>query len=207
MQDLRWNTLDSLGDGEVEDGEVFKLCLSEFAIVDGVDDGSSVLEGTSFPGTEFTTGPTSVDEPTVDLVGGHSLSKHLGVSTWVEDNEGLTVTCGEGGGWLDDTVLGTRSLGGVSSDKVVGSLLGCQPGNRWEDTESVATKHDDVGRLSVGDTRDLGVGDVFDGVGTSSVLGNADIVVVGYSVCGVVNDILEDGSELDGTEDLRLLLG
>lgn len=93
MEDLGRDTVDGSGDGEVEDWEVFKLALCERSIVDSIDDSSGVLERTSFAGTELSTSPTSVDQPTVDIVLLHSLGKHLGVSTGVENNEGLSVTC------------------------------------------------------------------------------------------------------------------
>ena len=65
--------------------------------MDRVDNGTSVLERTSLAGTEFTTGPSSVNQPTVGLGSLHLLCQHLGVSTRVEDNERLTVTGREGG--------------------------------------------------------------------------------------------------------------
>lgn len=85
------------------------------------------------------------------------------------------------------------------------SLFGSEARDGWENTEGVAGEHDDVGWLSVGDTRDLGVLDVFNRVSASSVFRDGDIVVVGDSVGRVVDDVLQDGSELDGSEDLGLL--
>jgi hypothetical protein len=88
---------------------------------------------------------------------------------------------------------------------VVLSLFGGKSRDGWQDTESITGEHDDVGWLSVGDTGDLGVFNVFDWVSASSVFSNGNIVVIGYSIGRVVNDVLEDGSELDGTVDLGFL--
>lgn len=87
------------------------------------------------------------------------------------------------------------------------SLFGGEAGYGGEDTESIASEHDDVGGLTVGDTWDLRVGDVLDRVGTTGVLGDGDVVVIGYTVGGVVDDVLEDRTEFDGTVDLGFLLG
>jgi len=110
VKDLGWDTIDGFWNRKVEDWEVFEFTLGERTVVDGIDDSSGVFEGTSLAGTELSTSPTSVDQPTVDIVLLHTLCKHLGVSTGVENDEGLTVTCGESGRGLDNTVLGTGCL-------------------------------------------------------------------------------------------------
>jgi len=89
---------------------------------------------------------------------------------------------------------------------VVLGLLGSEARDGGQDTESVTGEHDDVGWLSVGDTRDLGVLNVFDGVGTSGVFRNGHIVVVGHSVGRVVDDVLQNRAKLDGTENLGFLI-
>lgn len=65
---------------------------------------------------------------------------------------------------------------------------------------------DDVGRLVVGHARDLGVVDELDGVRATGVLGDAGVLVVGLTSVVRVRDVLEDGSEADGAENLGLLL-
>lgn len=87
------------------------------------------------------------------------------------------------------------------------SLLGSKSGDGGKDTEGVATEHNDVGGLTVCDTGDLGIRNVLDGVCTSSVLGNGNVVVVGFPVGRIVNNIFEDGAKLDGIEDLGFLQG
>lgn len=175
--------------------------------MDGVDDSSRILERATFAGTKLASSPTSVDQPTIDSVLLHPLSEHLGIPAGVEDNERLTVTCREGGRGLDDTIFSTGGLGGVTSDEVVLSLLGSKSGDGGKDTKSVATEHNDVGGLTVCDTGDLGIRNVLDGVGTSSVLGNGNVVVVGFTIGRIVNNIFEDGAKLDGIEDLGFLQG
>lgn len=207
VQHFSGNTFQRLGDRQVEDGEVFEFGFGQGTVVDGVDDGSGVLERASLSGTELSSGPTSVDQPTIDLVLGHPLFQHLGVMGRVESQEGGTVTGREDRRGLRDTILGTGGLGGVTSQEVVVGLFRSQLGDGRQDTEGVAAQHDDVARLSLSDTRDLGIGDVFDGVGTSGVFRNRDIVVVGNTVGRVVNNVLQNGSVSDGVEDLRLLLG
>lgn len=125
----------------------------------------------------------------------------------MEDNEGLTVTCGESGRRLDDTIFSTGSLGSVTSNEVVLSLFESKSGDGRKDTEGIATEHNDVGGLTVCDTGDLGIRDVLNGVGASSVLGDGNIVVVRFAIGRVVDNIFEDGAELDGIEDFRFLKG
>ena len=61
----------------------------------GVHNAASVLEGAALATTELATSPTSVDEPAIDIVLGHAVSKHLCIASRVKDYEGSTVTCGE----------------------------------------------------------------------------------------------------------------
>jgi hypothetical protein len=208
VEELVRYTLNLLGNGQVEDGVGLVLGVLEGTAVDRVDDGTGVLQGTSSSTRrEASLDPTGVDEVTVGVVLGHPLLEHRSVSRRVENQEGSTVTSREDGRRLGNTILGTGGLGGVTGDEVVVGLGGSKLGDGGQDSESVTAQHDDVVGLPVGDTGDLGVGDVLDGVGTSGVLGDRDIVVVGNSVGGVVDDVLEDRSVLDGTVDLGLPLG
>lgn len=125
----------------------------------------------------------------------------------MESQEGGTVTSREDGRGFRDTVFGTGGLGGVTGQEVVVGLFRGQLGDGRQDTESVATEHDDVAGLSFSDTRDLGVRDVFDRVGASSVFSDGHIIIVWHSVGRVVDDVFEDGTVSDSVEDLGLLLG
>ena len=78
--------------------------------MNGIDDATSELERATLAGTELASSPASVDEPAVDLVFGHTLCEHLGVTTGVEDDEGCTVASGEGRDGFENTVLGSRSF-------------------------------------------------------------------------------------------------
>lgn len=133
--------------------------------------------------------------------------KHLSVLHGVKSKEGLGEARGESGLGLGDTLLGTGHLGGVTRDEVVHGLGGVELGDGREDTTSVAGEEDDVGRVAAGHAGDLGVLDVLDGVGDTGVLGEGGVIVVDNASGGVENDVLEDGTKLDGVENIGLLLG
>lgn len=61
--------------------------------------------------------------------------------------------------------------------------------------------------MAGGNARDLGVLDVLNGVGTSGVLGESDIVVVDVAGIWVEDDVFKDGTVLDGAVNIGLLLG
>jgi len=90
---------------------------------------------------------------------------------------------------------------------VVHGLGGGELGDGGKDTTGVACEEDDVLRVAVGNARDLGVLDVLDGVGATGVLGEGGVIVVDDTGFGVEDDVLKDGAELDGVENIRLLLG
>ena len=56
-----------------------------------VDDRAGVPQWAAPPRAIFTARPTSVDEPTVDIMLRHALGKHAGVTPRVKDNERGTV--------------------------------------------------------------------------------------------------------------------
>ena len=198
----------SLGDGEVEGLVDLVLLVGELARVDGVEDGASVLERATLAVVlDTSTGPAGVEEPGVGVVRGNLLREHGGVLHGVESQEGLGEARGESGLGLGDTLLGTGHLGGVTGDEVVHGLGGGELGDGGKDTTGVACEEDDVLRVAVGNARDLGVLDVLDGVGATGVLGEGGVIVVDDTGFGVEDDVLKDGAELDGVENIRLLLG
>lgn len=85
-------------------------------------------------------------------------------------------------------------------------LGGVQLRDGGEDTTSVTGEEDDVGGVVRRYARDLCVLDELDGVGTAGVLGESDIVVVDVAGYWVEDNVLKHGAELDGVEDIRLLL-
>lgn len=89
---------------------------------------------------------------------------------------------------------------------MIAGLLGGELAHRRKDSKGIAGEHDDIGGLCVCQARNSGIGYSFDGICTTGVLGDADIIVVGSAVDGIVNDVLEDATEFDGVEDLRLFL-
>jgi hypothetical protein len=89
---------------------------------------------------------------------------------------------------------------------VVASLLWTELADRRKDTESIAGQHNNVGRLAVNLTRDLCVGDEFNGISASSVFGDANVIIIRLSTEGVVDNILQDRAEANGIVDLGLFL-
>ena len=89
---------------------------------------------------------------------------------------------------------------------MVASLFRSQSADGRKNTEGIASQHNDVGGLTVDKTRDLSVGDKLNRVGTTSVLGDANIIVVRNSGSRAVNDILKDAAVSDSIENIRLLL-
>ena len=198
----------SLGDGEVEGLVDLVLLVGELARVDGVEDGASVLERATLAVVlDTSTGPAGVEEPGVGVVRGNLLRKHGGVLHGVESQEGLGEARGESGLGLGHTLLGTGHLGGVTGDEVVHGLGGGELGDWRKNTTGVACEEDDVLGVAVGNARDLGVLDVLDGVCATGVLREGGVIVVDDTGFGVEDDVLKDGAELDGVENIRLLLG
>lgn len=99
-----------------------------------------------------------------------------------------------------------------------------QLGDRGQDTAGIAGQQDDVGGHVLGQAGDLGVVDVFDGVGAgiesvltimrmgrgnlpASVLSECRVIVVDLAGFGVKDDVFQDRAVADGTVDIGLLLG
>lgn len=182
--------------------------LSKLTAVDGVQNSTSVLQGAALATLGSTgTNPTSVEQPRISTVFCNLLRQHLSVACGVKSKERLSEARREGCLWLSDTHLGTSHLRSVSGDEVVHGLFGCELRDWWQDTASVASEEDDVCWVAVSDTGDLGVLDVLDGVSTTGVLCEGGVVVVDITGDGVEDDVLEDGTELDGVVNVGLLLG
>jgi hypothetical protein len=89
---------------------------------------------------------------------------------------------------------------------VVTSLFRGQSANGRKNPKGIASQHDDVGGLTVDNARDLSVGDKLNRVGATSVLSDADVIVIRNSGNRAVDDILKDAAKFDGVKDIRLLL-
>lgn len=196
-----------LGDLEVEDTVVLVLNIGELTGVDGVENSTGVLEGASLAAlSETGTDPTGVEEPGVGLVGLDLVGKHLGVLHGVQSKEGLSEAAGESSLGLGDAVLSTGHLGGVTRDEVEHSLVAVELGDGRQDTAGVACEEDDVGGRVGGEARNLGVGDVLNGVSASSVLSKGRVVVVNLTGKRVEDNVLKDGTVSDSAVDIGLLL-
>lgn len=208
IQNLIRNTVASLWNGKVENWKVLVLGVLKGTVVYGVEDGTSVSEWTSLTARGGTsTNPAGVDEPCVGGVFRDLGGEHLCVSHWVESKEGLAEAGGEGGLWLGDTFFGSGHLGGVAGDEVVGDGAGVELGDWWENTRGVAGEEDQVAWVSVGDAWELDVGNIFEWVRSTGVLGEGGVVVVDLSGEFVKDDVLENGTVSDGTKDLWFLFG
>lgn len=176
--------------------------------MDGVEDSTGVLEWAALAALGDTgTNPSSVEEPGVGLMSLDLLGEHLCVAHWVKSQEWLSEAGREGGLWLGDTFLGSGHLGSVARDEVEHGLGGVELGDWWENTASVASEENDVLWVSVRNTWNLGVVDVLNWVGATGVLGEGDIIVVDETGLWVEDNILKDGTELDGVVNIWLLLG
>lgn len=208
VEELAGDTGTRGGDGQVEGSVGLVLGLGELAVVDGVQDGAGVLErATLATGGGASADPSGVEEPGVDLVLLHLLGEHVSVAHGVQSQEGLSEARRESSLGLGDTVLSTGHLGGVTRDEVEHGLLGGELGDGGQDTAGITGEENDVGGVVVADAGELGVLNVLDGVGATGVLGEGDIVVVDNTGDGVEDGVLEDGAELDGVENIGLLLG
>jgi hypothetical protein len=85
-------------------------------------------------------------------------------------------------------------------------LRGVELRNRWEDTARITSEENDVAGMIGRQTWNLGVRNVLDGIGTTGVLSQGWIIVIDYTSLGVEDDVLEDGTKLDGVEDIGLFL-
>jgi len=205
VEEFTGNTLERSGYLEAESAEVLVLGLGEFTRVNSVDDATGILKGAALACTKLAAGPASVDQPAVNVVLGHALGKHVSVATGVEDNERSAIAGREGWDRLQNTILSPWGFRGVTGQEVVAGLLWRQFADGWQDTESIAGQHDDIGGLAINHARNLSIGNVLDGICATSVFSDADIVVVGASGGWVVDDVLEDAAELDSVENIRLL--
>lgn len=152
------------------------LGLGELTAVDGVQDGTRVLErATLATSGSAGTDPAGVEQPGVDLVILDLFREHLSVAHGVESKEGLGEAGGEGGLGLRDSVFGTGHLRGVTTDEVEHGLLGSELGDGRKDTTGIAGEEDDVGRVAITDTGNESVLDVLDGVGTEITISERNL--------------------------------
>ncbi len=139
--------------------------------MDGIDDGSGVLDADSLADTVLSVDPSGVDEPNIGLVLLDLLLKHFCIDIWMSDQEGLTETSREGRG--DSVLTGNNSghLGSVATDEVVHSLGAVKLGDWRKDTVCIRGQEDDVLWMT-SDCRDLSVRNELKWVSASGVLSN-----------------------------------
>lgn len=182
--------------------------MCQTAVMDRVQDSTRILEWTTLPARHVAgASPARVEKPCVGVVVGHLGRKHGGVLHGVQRQEGLSETRRKRGLGLRDAFLGTGDFRSVPADKVVHHLLGRQLRHGWQHTGRVARQQHDVLRVLVGQTWDLGAGDVVDGVRAARVFRDAAIVVIDFARERVEHHVLQHGTKLDGVVNLGLLLG
>lgn len=208
VEQLRGHTRAGLGNLKVEDTVVLVLDLGEFARVHSIKDGTSVLQGATLATLGSTgTNPTGVEQPGVGRVGLDLVCQHLGVPHGVESQEWLGEAGREGSLRLKNTILSASHLGGIARNEVEHDLFAAQLGDRGQDTAGIAGEEDDVAGVAWGHAWDLGVLNVLNGVGTSSILRQSRVVVIDETRVRIEDHILKDGSVLDGAKNIGLLLG
>ena len=126
------------------------------AAINGVHDGSGILELDAGAYTVSTAGPTGVDEPDVDLVVLHLLGEELGVAGGVHDQKGGSKAGREGRGRFGDPHFSAGDFGGVTGDEMIHGLFFAEFGNRGEDAEGIAGEENNIGGVT-GDAGDLGI--------------------------------------------------
>jgi hypothetical protein len=90
---------------------------------------------------------------------------------------------------------------------VVASLLRSELTNRREDTKGIAGQHNDIRGLTVGQARNLGIGNVLNRIRATCIFSDADVLVVGGAGDRVVDDVFEDAAKTNGVVDFWFLLG
>ena len=178
--------------------------LGEGAVMDPVNNLTSVFQAHTLTLTSRATSPASVDKPDVTVKLLNLFGEHLSIVSWVESQECFSKTSRERSLWLGDTNLSARDLGRITSNEVVHGLFGGELGNWGKDSESVTCEEDNVLWMS-SDAWNLSVCHELDRVAEACVLGVACVVEV-YLACVWVHDnVLENGAETDCLVDIRLL--
>ena len=85
------------GNWEIENRVVFKLRLLELSVMDGVNDGTGILQRDTASNAVSTSIPSSVYKVSIGLMFGHLLSKHAGIFDRVPHQEWLTEASRESG--------------------------------------------------------------------------------------------------------------
>lgn len=107
---------------------------------------------------------------------------------------------------LKDTVLGTSHLGSITRNEVVHCLCVVQFADGGKYGACIAGEENDILWVGISNAGNLRVANVFNGVAGSRILGQCVIVVVNLSAFGIEYDVLKNGSEANGVENIRFLL-
>ncbi|GIX63970.1 uncharacterized protein BcabD6B2_34050 [Babesia caballi] len=208
VEHLGRHALDRDRHHQAEDGHRLAPHVLERAAVDRVDDGARVPQrnAPALLRVDGALDPAGVEQPDVRLVLEQLLLQQLRVDHGVHRQEGLRVAGREGGRGPRDAHLRADHLAGVAAHEVVHGLLRGELADGRNDAEGVAGEEDDVGGVHVDLGGDHHVRDVLQRVRAAGVLRDGAVGVVDLVRHRVVDDVFDHRAELDGVEDLRLLL-
>jgi len=208
VQNLVVNSVNMLRDLEVESWDSLVFNFVKVATVDIIDKLSGNFQAHSLSNSVLSAGPSGVHKPHVGIILLDLLSEHLSIGVWMEREESFSETSREGRFRIYNTHLSSSNLGGVSTDEMVHSLLEGELGDWRKDSISIASQEDNVGWVSTL-RRKLGIIDVLEGIASSSIFSNLDIIKINGPASFwflEVLDVLDDSSELKSSVDIWLLL-
>ena len=151
------------------------------SVEDGVDDAAGGLDGHALAGAVGSTGPASVDEPSLAAVAIELLLKKVCIPSGVEGEEGGAEAGGKIRSRLDNASLGSSYLGRVAADEVVHGLTRRQLGYGRQDTEGIAGEENDVIGMACHLRLVVSI-DMEDRVGDASILGLGHIEIVRHEL-------------------------
>ena len=198
------HTVHVSGHLQVEAVIVLQRSLLDGAVQNSVDAGTGHGDIHALAHSVAATSPAGVQQVHLGAMAVELLTEQLGVHDGVHGHESSSETGGEVGHGLLNATLGSSDLGGVSAEEVVHGLLGGELGDGRQHAVGIAGEEDD----SLGVTGHgvlLVVADVVDGVGHTTVLGLAHVVVVQTAVL-LHHHVLEESVALDGVPNIGLLL-
>mmetsp|Transcript_1597 Transcript_1597/g.3591 ORF Transcript_1597/g.3591 Transcript_1597/m.3591 type:complete len:353 (-) Transcript_1597:1103-2161(-) len=187
-----------------EDGGGAEGLSRQLLTVDGVHNGTSVLEADAGAHAVPPACPACVDEPGGGAVLLHLVTQHGRVLHGVPHEEGRPEARAEGGLRLLDALLSARHLGGVPGHKVVHGLLQAELADGGEYPKCIAAQQDHVPGVGphAGDAR---VVDEVNGVAGPRVLRDGGRVKVNDAAPLVKHHVLKNGAKADGAEYFWLL--
>ncbi len=200
-----WHVGTGSGNFQAEDRVRHRLHVVQRAIVDGVYDGPRIFQVDACAHTVGAARPACVDQPRPRAMFLHLLGQQLCIMAGMPDHKGRPKTARKGGLWLLNADLCTGNFRRIAADEMIHRLLPGKLADRGQHAKGIRGQQDDiVGMVPHGG--DFSVGNVAQRVGCPRVLCDGRVTVVDRVGDRIVDDIFQDGAELDGAVDLRLFL-